>query len=85
MEYSAAEIDVVVQEIRNYLVAHPHAADSLEGIANWWLDASLNISIEVVEQAVEQLVGQRELQVSSRVGGKLIYSGHPALGSGKRS
>ena len=31
------EIVRVAQQIERYLLAHPQAADSLEGVATWWL------------------------------------------------
>ncbi len=30
-------IEKIASEIKHYLDEHPHAADNIEGITNWWL------------------------------------------------
>ncbi|MDZ7754049.1 MAG: hypothetical protein U5S82_21020 [Gammaproteobacteria bacterium] len=46
----------VAREIEHYLESHPQAADSLEGIANWWISRQrLQTELEVVRAALEQL------------------------------
>jgi Arc/MetJ family transcription regulator len=44
------------QEILDYLSGHPHAMDSLEGIATWWLPRhEARIDIGLVARALEAL------------------------------
>lgn len=46
----------VAREIEHYLEIHPHAADSLEGIATWWVSRQrIRNELEVVRAALEQL------------------------------
>lgn len=46
----------VAQQIRDYLVNHPNAADSLEGIVAWWLGTpQRSTRLEIVRDALEQL------------------------------
>lgn len=52
-----AVITEIASTIRDYLVTHPHAADTVEGIATWWLiQQRYEYALEEVEQALEQLV-----------------------------
>ncbi|ALP53826.1 hypothetical protein Tel_12155 [Candidatus Tenderia electrophaga] len=46
----------VAHEIEHYLESHPQAADSLEGIASWWIARQrIRTELEVVRAALEQL------------------------------
>lgn len=46
----------VAREIERYLELHPQAADSLEGIATWWISKQrIRSELEVVRAALEQL------------------------------
>lgn len=46
----------VAQEIEHYLESHPQAADSLEGIASWWISRQrIRSELEVVRAALERL------------------------------
>lgn len=46
----------VAREIERYLEVHPQAADSLEGIATWWISKQrIRSELEVVRAALEQL------------------------------
>jgi len=39
-----------------YLLKHPRAGDTLEGIARWWImHQRLSESVETIQQAIEQL------------------------------
>jgi Fe2+ or Zn2+ uptake regulation protein len=43
-------------EVLDYLRQHPHAMDSLEGIATWWLPRhEVRVGVELVARALEQL------------------------------
>jgi hypothetical protein len=64
----------LVSEIREYLVKHRHAADTCEGIADWWLAASPNhLHYEDVLDALTVMVERGEL-VRIRVGETVVYT-----------
>lgn len=47
----------IAEEILDYLKAHPQAADTLDGIADWWLIRSRYLrGLQQVKGAVELLV-----------------------------
>lgn len=49
--------------IRAYLVAHPDAADSPEGIRQWWLPESLaHVPLAVLRQVLDRMVRRAELK-----------------------
>ena len=49
-------VKTVAREIEHYLEAHPGAADSLEGIASWWVSRQrIRDELEIVQAALEQL------------------------------
>lgn len=50
--------DPVVQALLAYVHAHPQAADSLHGVARWWVGADEGIDIDQVRRALTQLVGR---------------------------
>jgi Fe2+ or Zn2+ uptake regulation protein len=52
----------ICQRILRYLQDHPEAADSLEGIASWWLPQSGQVeSTEAVQEALALLVAQQRI------------------------
>ncbi len=65
----------IAAEIRHYILAHPDAADSIDGIHRWWLMPALrDESPQRVEAAVAQLVRERELRHIVQEDGRVIYS-----------
>lgn len=55
-------------------MAHPNAADSLEGIAKWWLTRQrFETSVKLVQRALDRLVAQGVLYETTTPGGKSIY------------
>jgi Fe2+ or Zn2+ uptake regulation protein len=51
--------DALRDELLDYLREHPHAMDSLEGIAEWWLPRhQIRIGVERVSRAMERLAEQ---------------------------
>lgn len=55
-----ASIDNAIHHIRAYAGERPHSADTLDGIAQWWLGGLF--PREVVEAALEQLRAAGELE-----------------------
>jgi hypothetical protein len=68
-------IDTIAQQITAYLAANPSAADTVEGIASWWLGQ--RASEERVQDALDLLV-DRQLVVCHR-----SSDGHLLYGRGK--
>ena len=63
-----------MQAIERYVAQHPAAADSAEGIAQWWLPAmGVDASMNEVTQALEALVDLGVLERSPLPGGQAIY------------
>jgi len=59
-----AEDDVhsIAAEIMNYLQQRPMAADTLDGIAYWWLvQQAITRHVGLVEQALEHLVREGKI------------------------
>jgi hypothetical protein len=49
--------------IREYIAAHPHAMDTLEGIAEWWTAGSAGCAdLETLARVLERLVQQGLLE-----------------------
>jgi hypothetical protein len=55
----------VAQEILRYLIEHPDAKDTFEGIAEWWLlertiqQQKLEVKLELIELAARKLILER--------------------------
>lgn len=61
--------------IMQYLVSHPHAADTVAGIKNWWLSgAAAGRSDNDVETAVRVLVQRGMLECRTLPDGVRIYA-----------
>ena len=62
-------IDSVAQEIRDYVAGRDTLAETVEGVANWWLRRQrFEDSLQVVHDALEILVAEGLL--SKRVSGQ---------------
>jgi hypothetical protein len=85
MAASEGEMTQLVLALRRYLQAHPRAADSVEGIAAWWIAGARRSGLDVVESALEVLVGEGAMRKQVLPDGKTIYAGTVARAPGKRS
>lgn len=75
MPDARASLNVIVAAILNHLDAHPLAADSASGVAEWWLGpAHANVTVEQVEQALDSLVGRQLLRRVTLSDGTTLYS-----------
>jgi hypothetical protein len=64
-----------MQEIRRYLDAHPDAADTIEGVIQWWLPpASASASRDTVRRALERLIAESEVASHVLVDGAVVYA-----------
>ena len=67
-------VAVVLEEILAYLHAHPSAADTVDGIAQWWLVAAAkHAAIEDVQDALDRLVVKGIVDVCRLPDGGQIY------------
>lgn len=77
------EIDQTAQMISDYLDSHPEAADTLDGIVNWWLMRQRQAQTrDTVKQALEKLVKQGIVVAVDVGGGKTIYRSAPGKRQG---
>ena len=61
--------------IRAYLASHPHAADSAQGVARWWLCSHRSkFTLSDVESALRELVARQELREEALSDGATLYS-----------
>lgn len=64
----------VADAIRRYLRDHPNAADTLDGVATWWLAGNADDEwLTRVRGAVELLVHNGELERRTLRDGTVIY------------
>lgn len=70
-----ADVERVAEAIRAYLAKHPDAADSVEGVARWWLPViGLLADIESTEAALVLLARRGLVQRLRAPDGRVMYS-----------
>jgi len=68
-----------IEAIEAYLARHPHAADTEQGIAQWWLpDMGVDVPVIDVHRALDVLVRQGRVLPSVLPDGSVIYRAAPA-------
>jgi hypothetical protein len=51
------------EAVIGYLAEHPHAMDTLDGIAEWWIQRQrVRVDVTELSRALERLVGRGALQ-----------------------
>ena len=69
------EIERIAEEIQMYLFNHPNAADTLDGIARWWLTRQrYEEATTVVKKALENLIARGSVAQSIGANDIYIYS-----------
>ena len=69
-----ADSESVATEILRYLGDHPSAADTLEGITNWWVPRQrIAESIVLVRGALGLLEARGQIQRQRMPDGQIIY------------
>jgi len=65
---------VICESILHYLSLHPEAADSLEGIASWWLPPSnRTVTTDAVQAALTLLVVEHRIALIDLADGRTLY------------
>jgi len=68
----------VVSAIQAYLALHPAAADSEQGVAQWWLPAvGVDVPVAHVHQALELLWKRGALERTTLPDGGSVYRAAP--------
>lgn len=70
------QLEKVADEIIRYLQQHQFAADTLEGISNWWITRQrIEEDKQRVLAALEYLLERKQLHCRQLPDGSLLYSG----------
>lgn len=69
------ELERIVEALRGYLCTHRQAADTLEGIKDWWLprEGLPGARPDVLLRALENLVNRGELGRVESANGRILY------------
>jgi hypothetical protein len=61
--------------ILRYVVQHPAAKDTVEGIAEWWLlEAQVSATVAEVKMALEKLVSRGRMAAEQHTDGRIYYN-----------
>ena len=76
------KVSEIAEEIYRYLSAHPNSADTIDGVAQWWLLHERYLKgLELVENALELLVEKGLIARRTNPDGNVIYSLVSSVGS----
>jgi hypothetical protein len=74
----ASSMREVRDALRQYLRERPGAADTLVGIAQWWLpEVMRGIPLEILRRTLADLVASHEMHLTILPDGSELYSGEP--------
>lgn len=80
------DVAALAAQIRQYLDAHPAAADTLDGIMFWWLPSPPGAyTVERVEHALRVLAAAGIVEKLTRSDGHVIYRRTPRRRGRRRS
>ena len=72
---NAADVVQLENSILRYIEEHPNAADTVDGIAAWWLNEKLTADeLHQVQQALDNLLNSRRMRVRKSADGHAYYS-----------
>ena len=63
----------VVDALLRYLASHPDAADTVDGIAEWWLPRGARAERGIVEAALERLLAQGIVRRQTNTDQHVLY------------
>ena len=67
------DVESVARELESYVASHPSAADTVEGIARWWLAGMEQPSLSRVEAALDLLLRRAVVARYPLPDGRFIY------------
>lgn len=68
----------ITNEILTYLSAHPDAADTLDGVAKWWvLERAVKFELDRVKHALDELVAKGLVIAQKGSDSKILYRAYP--------
>ena len=73
MEGDTVDAMEIEERILRYFADHPHAADTAEGIHQWWL-GDLVASLDDVEAALQRLVDAGAIVARTLGDGSIVYA-----------
>lgn len=69
------QTDRLIGAITLYLRAHPSAADSLEGIMQWWLPQQEKpVDVDELQSVLDRLVNTGLLSRTALLDGRMLYA-----------
>ena len=75
MPHTEYDIELISEEIHRYLLSHPDAADTIEGITKWWLTSQRYEETKtLVKKALNNLISRGLIIQSTNADGTIIYS-----------
>lgn len=69
-----ADAAVVARQVMDYLARRPLAADTLAGIATWWIRDGMMVRRQAIQDALDHLVATGFLKARRLPSGELLYS-----------
>jgi hypothetical protein len=63
----------IAERVMRYLEEHVDAADTIDGIATWWLGDMLTPALPKIERAMRTLVAEGRVQEQVLPDGRVIY------------
>lgn len=70
-----SETQKIAEQITGYLNNHPNAADTVEGIAKWWLPGKrFEVSKLMIQRALDQLISSSVVEINTNLSGHNVYS-----------
>jgi hypothetical protein len=63
----------VAQELVSYLLAHPGACDTADGILRWWFETENLVSSQSLKEALVSLVERGLLEASPAADGRVRF------------
>lgn len=72
------QVEAIAAAILAHLESNPLAADSVDGVARWWLGAAHpNATVEQAQSALDWLVSRGALRCLKLTDGTVLYSQPP--------
>lgn len=80
------DLATIERAIRDYLAAHPHAADTADGVSAWWLgDVAGTCATDGVRLVLDRLVAAGAVEARTLRDGSVVYGAARTGGARDRS